>query len=53
MPEDLSRVEAARRRSAGESSTEIAAVLGRATRGVRKWVTRHEQDGHDSKQGGA
>jgi transposase len=41
------RVEAVRRRLAGESPTEIAAALGRTTRWVRKWVARHDEDGHD------
>ena len=40
------RVEAVRRRLDGESPTEIAAALGRSTRWVRKWVGRHDEDGH-------
>jgi len=40
------RVEAVRRRLAGESPTEIAEALGRTTRWVRKWVARHVEDGH-------
>ena len=47
MSERELRVEAVRRRLAGESPTEIAAVLGRTTRWVRKWVARHDEDGHD------
>ena len=46
MSEEQLRVEAARRRSSGESPTEIAAALGRTTRWVRKWVARHDEDGH-------
>ena len=47
MSEEELRVEAVRRRSAGESPTEIAEALGRTTRWVRKWVARHDEDGHD------
>jgi len=39
-------MEAVRRRLAGESPAEIAAALGRTTRWVRKWVSRHDEDGH-------
>ena len=47
MSEEELRKEAVRRRLAGESATEIAEVLGRTTRWVRKWVARHGEDGHD------
>jgi transposase len=40
------RQEAVRRRLAGESPSDIAAALGRTTRWVRKWVARHDEDGH-------
>ena len=46
MSEEQLRVEAVRRRLSGESPTEIAAALGRTTRWVRKWVARHDEDGH-------
>ena len=46
MSEEQLRVEAVRRRSSGESPTEIATALGRTTRWVRKWVARHDEDGH-------
>ena len=46
VSEQQLRVEAVRRRLEGESPTEIAAALGRTTRWVRKWVGRHDQDGH-------
>ncbi len=48
MSEEELRQEAVRRRSEGESPTEIAAVLGRTTRWVRKWVARHDEEGHDN-----
>ncbi len=47
MSEEELRQEAVRRRSEGENPTEIAAALGRTTRWVRKWVARHQSDGHD------
>lgn len=47
MSEEELRQEAVRRRLAGESPTEIAEALGRTTRWVRKWVARHDTDGHD------
>jgi putative transposase len=46
VSEQQLRVEAVRRRLEGESPTEIAAALGRTTRWVRKWVARHDDDGH-------
>ncbi len=46
MSEEELRQEAVRRRLAGESPTEIAEALGRTTRWVRKWVARHDTDGH-------
>ena len=46
MSEQELRVEAVRRRLEGESPSEIAAALGRTTRWVRKWVARHDDDGH-------
>lgn len=46
MSEQQLRVEAVRRRLEGESPIEIAAALGRTTRWVRKWVARHDDDGH-------
>ena len=46
MSEEELRQEAVRRRLAGESPTEIAVALGRTTRWVRKWVARHDDDGH-------
>jgi hypothetical protein len=43
------RVEAVRRRLAGESPEEIAADLNRTTRWVRKWVgARHAEDDRDT-----
>jgi len=48
VSEEELRQEAVRRRLAGESPTEIAAALGRTTRWVRKWVARHDEDGHDN-----
>ncbi len=47
MSEKELRVEAVRRRLAGESPEEIAADLNRTTRWVRKWVARHAEDDHD------
>ncbi len=47
MSEEELRMEAVRRRLAGESPSEIAAALGRTTRWVRKWVVRHSEDGHE------
>lgn len=47
MSEEELRKEAVRRRLAGESPAEIAAVLGRTPRWVRKWVARHGEDGHE------
>ena len=47
MAEEELRKEAVRRRLAGDSPTEIADTLGRTSRWVRKWVSRHGQDGHD------
>lgn len=44
--EQQQRVEAVRRRLAGETAEEIAADLGRTTRWVRKWVARHNEEGH-------
>lgn len=46
MSEEELRQEAVRRRLGGESPTDIAAALGRTTRWVRKWVARHDEDGH-------
>ena len=43
MSEEELRKEAVRRRLAGESPTEIAAVLGRTSRWVRKWLARHDE----------
>lgn len=49
MSEEELRQEAVRRRLAGESPREIAQVLGRTTRWVRKWVARHgEEAGTDT-----
>jgi transposase len=45
VSEQQLRVEAVRRRLAGESPIEIAAALGRTTRWVRKWVSRHTEQG--------
>ncbi len=48
MSEKELRVEAVRRRLAGESPEEIAADLNRTTRWVRKWVgARHAEDDRD------
>ena len=47
MSEEELRVEAVRRRLAGESPEAIAAALGRTSRWVRKWVARHAEEGHD------
>jgi len=47
MSEEELRQEAVRRRMAGESPLEIAKDLGRTTRWVRKWVTRHEESSDD------
>ncbi|HUG85461.1 MAG TPA: helix-turn-helix domain-containing protein [Euzebya sp.] len=46
MKEKALRKEAVRRRLAGESAEDIAADLGRTARWVRKWVARHDEDGH-------
>jgi|GEM_PF-304322 len=46
MSEEELRKEAVRRRLAGDSPTEIAEALGRTTRWVRKWVSRHDEHGH-------
>lgn len=46
MSEEELRKEAVRRRLAGESPTGIAETLGRTPRWVRKWVARHDEDGH-------
>lgn len=48
MSEEELRKEAVRRRLAGESPCEIAEVLGRTTRWVRKWVQRHGEEGQDN-----
>jgi putative transposase len=45
VSEEELRREAVRRRLAGESPTEIAEGLGRTTRWVRKWVSRHAESG--------
>ena len=47
MSEEELRKEAVRRRRSGESPEAIAAALGRTSRWVRKWVARHDEDGHD------
>lgn len=47
MSEEELRMEAVRRRLAGESPTEIAVALGRTARWVRKWVARHGEQGHE------
>ena len=47
MSEQELRREAVRRRSEGQSPTEIAEALGRTTRWVRKWVARHDDEGHN------
>ena len=47
MSEEELRMEAVRRRLAGESPAEIAVALGRTTRWVRKWVARHGEQGHE------
>ena len=47
MSEEELRKEAVRRRLAGEGPEEIAAALGRTGRWVRKWVSRHGEDGRD------
>ena len=44
MSEEKLRVEAVRRRLAGESPEEIAVALARSSRWVRKWVARHGDD---------
>jgi putative transposase len=44
VDEQERRREAVRRRRVGQSPAEIAAVLGRSDRWVRKWVTRAEED---------
>lgn len=47
MSEREQRMEAVRRRLAGESPEAIAVALGRTSRWVRKWVARHAEEGHD------
>lgn len=47
MSEERLRIEAVRRRLAGESPEEIAVSLGRTARWVRKWVSRHGEEGHE------
>lgn len=47
MSEEKLRAEAVRRRLAGESPEEIAVSLGRTARWVRKWVSRHGEEGHE------
>ena len=44
MSEEKLRVEAVRRRLAGESPEVIAMTLGRTSRWVRKWVARYEEE---------
>jgi len=46
VSEEELRQEAVRRRLQGESPTEIAAAMRRTTRWVRKWVSRHADEGH-------
>lgn len=48
MSEEELRMEAVRRRLAGESPEAIAGALGRTSRWVRKWVARHAEEGHDT-----
>ena len=49
MSEEELRMEAVRRRLAGEAPEEIAEALGRTSRWVRKWVARHgEESDQDS-----
>lgn len=45
MSEEELRREAVRRRLVDESPSEIAEAVG-TTRWVRKWVARHDEDGH-------
>ena len=45
MNEKDLRLEAVRRRLAGENAEDIAVSLGRTTRWVRKWVARHAEEG--------
>lgn len=47
MSEERLRIEAVRRRLAGESPEEIAVSLGRTARWVRKWASRHGEEGHE------
>lgn len=47
MSEEELRREAVRRRLTGESPSQIAAALGRTDRWVRKWVSRHGEEGHE------
>jgi transposase len=46
LSEEELRKEAVRRWLVGESPADIAAMLGRTTRWVRKWVARHGEEGH-------
>lgn len=48
MTEEKLRMEAVRRRLAGESPEAIADALGRTSRWVRKWVARYSEDGHET-----
>jgi transposase len=48
VSEEELRKEAVRRRLAGESPGEIAAAVGRTPRWVRKWVSRHREEGHQN-----
>lgn len=44
MSEEQLRKEAVRRRQAGESAEDVAVVLGRTSRWVRKWTSRADEE---------
>ena len=49
MSEEELRKEAVRRRNGGESAEEVAKVLGRTSRWVRKWAARYEEEAGNEK----
>jgi hypothetical protein len=44
VSEEQLRKEAVRRRQAGESAEDVAVVLGRTSRWVRKWTSRADEE---------
>lgn len=49
LSEEELRKEAVRRRNGGESAEEVAKVLGRTSRWVRKWAARYEEEAGNEK----